>query len=171
MKKLMLLVLMILPLLSSGGLFNEYAEKATTGTYTFEEAAQIENWDAVNGSVAISEKRAKDGQRSGLWKWEPGGYLLMNNPEGLTRACEPYEGGSPEQYERKYVAPGLEGGVKMWVYNETPSPDGQLFLQVGHDAKSVLENPRYKISVSLNFQGWRAIWVHFDQDAKVEGYA
>ena len=83
----------------------------------------------------------------------------MKKPDGLTRACEPYAGGSPELYERKYVASGMEGGVKLWLYNETPAPDGKLFLQVGHDEKSALENPRYKIPVNLNFKGWRAIWV------------
>ncbi len=170
MLKALLSVLLVVPLVSQGGLFNEYAEKITTGTHAFEPLNQLDGWNAVNGSVTISTKRAKEGKRSALWTWESGGYLLMNNPAGLRRACEPYEGGSPEKYERKYVKPGLEGGVKLWVYNATPSADGKIFLQVGHDAESVLENPRYKIPFNLDFKGWRAIWVHFEQDAKVEGY-
>jgi len=165
-----LFLLALLPTAGSAGLFNECAEKITAGTISFENVSDIRNWEVVSGSLAISSKRAKVGTHSCLWKWEKGGFLLMNNPTGLKRACEPYEGGSPEKYEPKYVKPGLEGGVKLWLYNESPSPTGRLFLQVGHDAESVLKNPRYRIPINLNFKGWRTIWVHFEQDAKVKNY-
>ncbi|QHI69323.1 chondroitinase family polysaccharide lyase [Tichowtungia aerotolerans] len=161
---------LFLPLVSLSSVFNEYADKITTGTYSFENPDPLKGWNAVNGSVGISSKRAKVGDVSALWAWEQGGGLILENPKGLKEACEPYDGGSPEKYERKYVKPGLEGGVKLWVYNEVPS-DSQLFLQVGHDTDSVIINPRYRIPVNLNFKGWRAIWVHFEQDARVEGYA
>jgi chondroitin-sulfate-ABC endolyase/exolyase len=169
MRKEWMYTVVLIPLCVFGGLFNEYSEKITTGTHSFEDTAAIENWTAVNGSFVLSKKRAKVGRVSALWTWKEGGHLLVENPAGLKGACEPYEGGSPEKYERKYVEPGLEGGVKLWLYNETPSP-GRLTLQVGHDAVSVLENPRYKIPVNLSFSGWRAVWVHFEQDAKVENY-
>jgi len=168
MNKTTIAVLISLPLISFGGLFNEYAEKITTGTFDFESPAQLKGWHAVNGSVEITASRAKVGRSSGLWKWTSGGQLIVENPEGLKKACEPYVGGSPEKYERKYVKPGLEGGVKLWLYNENPS-DGQVFLQVG-SSSSVINNPRYKIPVNLNFNGWRAVWVHFEQDAKVADY-
>ncbi len=170
MKKLPLF-LTFLPLLSFAGIFNEYAEKIATGTHDFEKANQIENWNAVNGSVSISSKRAKQGKQSSVWSWKNGGYLLLNDPVGITEACEAYEGGSPENFERKYVAPGMEGGVKLWMYNEKPLKGARLFIQVGHDAKTVLSNPRFKIPVNLDFSGWRAIWVHFNQDAKVADYS
>ncbi|VGO22333.1 chondroitinase family polysaccharide lyase [Pontiella sulfatireligans] len=170
MNKTIVAMLVALPFASFGGLFNEYAEKITTGTYSFESPSEIEGWNATNGSIEISGKRAKVGGRSSLWKWNDGGYLLLENPEGLKQACEPYEGGSPEKYERKYVGPGLEGGVKLWLYNATPSKEGKLFLQVGNDASAALDSPRYKFPVNLDFQGWRAVWVHFAQDAKVAGY-
>ena len=169
MNKTLIAMLAALPLISCGATFNEYAEKITTGTYSFEENAELNGWNAEKGGILLSDKRAKVGKSSCLWEWNEGGYLLIENPKGLKKSCELYEGGSPEKYERKYVKPGLEGGVKLWLYNESPSK-GQVFLQVGHDEASVLENPRYKIPFNLNFQGWRAIWVHFEQDAKVEGY-
>lgn len=170
MKKTIVTLLLVQLFASFGYAINEYSEKITTATHTFEDVAVIENWEAVKGAISISDKRAKEGEQSGLWQWDAGGHLILSQPEGLQAACEPYEGGSPEKYERKYVGPGIEGGVKLWLYNETPIQAGTLSLQVGHDAQSALDNPRYKIPVNLNFKGWRAIWVHFEQDAKVEGY-
>ena len=170
MKRRIIAALLLLPLFAFGAVFNEYAEKITTGNHSMEGGDALKGWHAVSGSVEISSKRAKVGQSSALWAWEREGTLILEDPEGLREACEPYEGGSPEKYERKYVKPGLEGGVKLWLYNETPAQE-RLFLQVGHDAKSVLDNPRYRIPVKLSFRGWRAIWVHFEQDAKVAGYS
>ena len=49
MNKTIVALLISLPLFSFGGLFNEYAEKITTGTHTFEDAVQIVKWNAVKG--------------------------------------------------------------------------------------------------------------------------
>jgi chondroitin-sulfate-ABC endolyase/exolyase len=162
--------LFLVPLATHAGVFNENAENITTGTHSLEETRSIENWQAVKSAVTISHKRAKVGVHSAKWSWKSGGYLILQNPEGLKEACQPYAGGSPEKYERKYVAPGLEGGVKLWLYNDSPIETGKLFIQVGHDADSSVDNPRYKIPVNLNFMGWRAVWIHFEQDARVPEY-
>ena len=170
MNKSLIVAVVAGPLISFGETVNEYATKITTGTYSFEQSSDLNGWNAVNGSITRSAVRAKVGSSAGLWSWDKGGHLLIENPKGLKEAAEGYEGGSPEKFERKYAGPGLEGGLKLWLYNETPSADGQLLLQVGHDAAAALETPRYKIPVKLNFKGWRAVWVHFEEDAKIEGY-
>ena len=51
------------------------------------------------------------------------------------------------------------GGMKVWLYKQTPSSSGNsLTVQFNNDATRVGE-----FQANLNFQGWRAIWVKFEE--------
>ena len=91
-------------------------------------------------------------------------------PDSKTRPAS-IPGGQPEQLEPSYVAPSKQGGLKLWIYRESPNPDGHLVFQVGVNEDSAQKRPAYRFEMSQNFSGWRALWVHFEEDAKLEKYA
>ena len=50
------------------------------------------------------------------------------------------------------------GGVKVWLYKATSSPGKTLEVEFLHSTTTV-----GKFVVNLNFEGWRGIWVKFDE--------
>ena len=89
---------------------------------------------------------------------------------GLEDATGEYPGGQPEQLEPSYVPPSRQGGLKLWVYRESPNPGGRLVFGVGADANDARDRPVYRFEMSQDFTGWRALWVHFEQDTRVPDY-
>ncbi len=134
---------------------------------SFEDAAALEG---LSGSVALSSRRFKDGGQSLMWRWSAPEPLVFRDLRGLEDATGRYPGGRPEQLEPSYVAPSRQGGLKIWVYRESPHPDGQLVFQVGAGPDSAENRPAYRFEMAQDFSGWRALWVHFEEDAKVEEY-
>ena len=134
---------------------------------SFEDAAALEG---LSGSVALSSRRFKDGGQSLMWRWSAPEPLVFRDLRGLEDATGRYPGGRPEQLEPSYVAPSRQGGLKIWVYRESPHPDGQLVFQVGAGPDSAEYRPAYRFEMAQDFSGWRALWVHFEEDAKVEEY-
>ena len=134
---------------------------------SFDDAAALEG---VSGRVALTSRRFKDGGQSLVWSWSAPEPLVFHDLRGLKDATGEYPGGQPEQLEPSYVAPAKQGGLKLWVYRESPHPDGQLVFQVGADPDAAEHRPAYRFEMSQDFSGWRALWVHFEEDAKVEEY-
>ncbi|WP_034844424.1 chondroitinase family polysaccharide lyase [Endozoicomonas elysicola] len=138
---------------------------------SFESPGEYKNWYVHNGKVQTSERHFKDGRQSLLWKWENNGRLVMDDIEGLIKIAKGYPGGSPESYEPAYYTPARRGGLKLWVYREEAHPTGMLTFKVGSDTKALEDNPQYQFTMKQDFTGWRTIWVHFEEDAKVKGYS
>ncbi len=102
---------------------------------SFEEDAS--GWQAVGGTVALSEAHGKLGTRSLRWDFTPGAILTRAPDSALEGALR---------------AP--DGGLKLWLYCEQPV-SGVLRLQAGP----------WVFAVHLGFSGWRAVWVSFSEDA------
>ncbi len=135
---------------------------------SFEDAAALEG---VSGSVALSSHRFKDGERSLEWSWSDPQPLVFRDLSGLQDATGQYPGGQPEQLEPSYVPPSRQGGLKLWVYRESPHPAGRLVFQIGAGPEAAEHRPAYRFEMSQDFSGWRALWVHFEQDAKAGEHA
>ena len=131
----------------------------------------VDDLQGVSGPVALSSRHFKDGGQSLMWRWSTPEPVVFRDLPGLEDATGEYSGGQPEQLEPSYVAPSKQGGLKLWVYRESPNPDGRLVFQVGVNADSAQNRPAYRFEMSQNFSGWRALWVHFEEDAKLEKYA
>ena len=135
---------------------------------SFESAADLEQ---VTGSATLSADRFKDGHQALLWQWPSPEPLVFHDLPGLEDATGEYPGGQPEQLEPSYVPRSRQGGLKLWVYRESPNRDGRLEFRIGADANDARDRPAYRFEMSQNFTGWRALWVHFDEDARVGGYS
>lgn len=135
----------------------------------FETNDDLQGWKAVKGNLQLSEAHFKDGKKSLLWDWKKGATLEISGLKGLAKAADFYPGGIPEQYEPAYYPKARYGGIKMWVYQEKAQAANMIF-QVGSDIQSARSAPKYRFAVHLNFTGWRAIWVNFEEDAKVKNY-
>ena len=129
---------------------------------SFESAADLEG---VTGSATLSTDRFKDGRQALLWRWSAPEPLVFHDLSGLVSATGEYPGGQPEQLEPSYVPPSRQGGLKLWVYRESPNPGGRLKFGIGSNADEARDRPAHRFEMSQNFTGWRALWVHFEQDA------
>ena len=134
---------------------------------SFETAADLQG---MTGPATLSADRFKDGRQALLWQWSTPEPLVFHDLPGLEAASGEYPGGQPEQLEPSYVPPSRQGGLKLWVYRESPNPDGRLEFRIGADADDARNRPAYRFEMSQNFTGWRALWVHFEDDARVEEY-
>ena len=137
--------------------------------YDFEKNSDFSSWQVKKGNLTLSDHHFKDGKKSLLWEWKKKDILKIENLEGLERAASPYKGGIPEYYEPAFYEAGNYGGIKVWLYQDSPT-NGDLVFQLGSDLSEAKNNPKYKFVVHLNFKGWRAIWVNLEEDALVEGY-
>jgi len=145
------------------------AGKIITNQLDFETNAGIQNWEAKQGKLSFSNAHYKDGQRSLVWDWSKGAVLEIPALKGLKEAGDIYPGGQPEFYEPSFYPKGRYGGVKMWLYQEKPA-QGKMVFQVGSNLQAANKSPKYRFAVNLNFTGWRAVWVNFEEDAKVKNY-
>ena len=134
---------------------------------SFESAAELEE---VTGSATLTADRFKDGRQALLWQWSSPEPLVFRDLPGLEDATGEYPGGQPEQLEPSYVPRSRQGGLKLWVYRESPDRDGHLEFLIGADPNDARDRPAYRFEMSQNFTGWRALWVHFEEDARVGEY-
>jgi len=130
---------------------------------SFESSADLEG---VTGSATVSADRFKDGRQALLWEWSAPEPLIFHDLPGLEHATGEYPGGQPEQLEPSYVPRSRQGGLKLWVYRESSNPDGRLEFRIGADSNDARDRPAYRFEMSQNFTGWRALWVHFEEDAR-----
>ncbi|SHE30658.1 chondroitin-sulfate-ABC endolyase/exolyase [Mariniphaga anaerophila] len=91
--------------------------------------------------LSISNKHGKLGSQSVEWKWKPGTAITIDNPEGMKQALQ-----------------NEEGGMTLWIYNETPL-DAPLRFEFGNSS-----GVEYWFNFRLNYKGWRACWIRFDED-------
>ncbi|MCT4588749.1 MAG: polysaccharide lyase beta-sandwich domain-containing protein [Carboxylicivirga sp.] len=135
----------------------------------FEDEADIQNWKVSKGRLALSDKHQKQGVKALLWDWKKNDVLTIDQLQGLNKAASKYVGGQPENYEPAFYKEGYYGGIKMWVYQEEASA-GRMAFRIGSNAREAKNNPKYSFSINLDFTGWRAVWVQFNEDASVDNY-
>lgn len=117
---------------------------------SFENKSDISFWKAKTGKLNLSKKRFKHGNQSLKWSFSAN-QKLVSNHGSIVKATT-----------------SRNGGMKAWIYNEKPI-NGALRIKVGN--KHLLENGKavYEFGFKLNYTGWRAFWVHFNEDAKNVG--
>ncbi|WP_373291246.1 chondroitinase family polysaccharide lyase [Paenibacillus marchantiophytorum] len=121
-------------------------------TESFEGNAVPSTWTLENGgSQALSAKHYKNGQKSLLWTWTNGSKLRDTQPSNLAAANV------------------KNGGMKLWIYNETPVNDKVTF-NFGKTTEINSGIYHYTFSANLNFKGWRAIWVRFQEEGNNPAY-
>jgi len=100
------------------------------------------DWTTDNGArLSISDAHYKLGSQSLKWDWTQGSSLLINNPTNLKTAVSK-----------------TNGGLMLWIYNETPL-DKKITFQFGTGS-----SVEYHFEYGINFKGWRACWIRFDED-------
>ncbi|MCG8579147.1 MAG: T9SS type A sorting domain-containing protein [Bacteroidales bacterium] len=100
------------------------------------------NWSASDNGLSISGKHYKMGSESLMWDWSEGAQVTINSPSGMANACKEYK-----------------GGMMLWIYNENPK-DADLTFQFKNAGGQV----QYHFNYHINFSGWRACWIRFDED-------
>lgn len=111
------------------------------------EGAVPDNWEAVSGTLEISDKHYKHDKTSLKWQWEPGGSLVASDEKNMDVASETEH-----------------GGLIAWVYNENPIKD-KLTVNLGTKSQIADGSPAYTFDYYLDFEGWRALWIDFKKDA------
>ena len=102
------------------------------------------SWTTDNGAtLSISGDHFKLGSQSVKWDWKQGATLTIQNPPNITNALSAYK-----------------GGMMLWVYNSQPV-DKKIIFQFGKG-----NSVEYYFDYGINFKGWRACWIRFDQDMK-----
>ena len=97
-----------------------------------------------SGSVTLSTdlKTVKKGAKSLKWT-ATGASTLQLKSSTFT---------IPNNWLRK-------GGIKVWIYKESSSPDKTLEVQFKRATTTTVAS----FSADLNFKGWRGIWVEFEE--------
>lgn len=113
---------------------------------SFEEGVP-DNWKALKGKLEISSKHYKHNKNALKWQWKKGDRLIVTNEANMIMA------GKSEN-----------GGIIAWIYNEKPIED-KLIINLGNREQIRLGNPLYTFEFYLNFEGWRALWIDFKDDA------
>ncbi|MCZ4694785.1 T9SS C-terminal target domain-containing protein [Ancylomarina euxinus] len=99
-------------------------------------------WSTNNGAnLSMSTEHYKLGSESLKWDWTQGSSLTVMNPPNMQTALNTYK-----------------GGLMLWIYNETPL-DKKISFQFGKG-----DSMEYEFDYGINFKGWRACWIRFDED-------
>ncbi len=102
------------------------------------------NWETTPQSIlSISNTHSKLGSQSVKWAWKSGAIITITNPDGLNQAVQ-----------------RNRGGMTLWIYNET-AVDAALRFEF-----SSASNVEYWFDYQINFKGWRACWISFNEDMK-----
>ena len=117
---------------------------------SFEKPESLASWGVDGGgTISLDREYAKDGAQSAKWSFVRGSRLQM----APFTACANIE------------KPQL-GGIRLWIYCRRPVDD-VLTFRIGEMSELAEGQPRYAFTFSLNFSGWRALWINrFDRSAR-----
>ncbi|MEG1586600.1 MAG: chondroitinase family polysaccharide lyase, partial [Bacteroidales bacterium] len=130
------LLSLLFPLLTSSALANSYG---------FEQEVPSLFQQKGKGKLQLSSLYYKEGASSLEWSWkETGSFLEVNDSIGFLNSVKK-----------------KNNGIMLWIYNETPSVNPLTFY-----FKTADDKPVYSFSFGLNYAGWRACWMKYeDMDA------
>ena len=131
------------------GIVNTTMAQDTPWHYDFEDGSPVYHADA-GSELSLSTRHYKAGQQSLKFVWQNNGRLLFTDPaSGRNTALV---------------------GFRAWVYNKKALEDAALTFRFGTESELATNNPRYQFQFGLNFTGWRAMWIHLEDDAKNGSY-
>ena len=123
------------------GIFAALTVSAQSGIHSFESQKDLKEWTMENGKISTSTAKYKLGSRSMRADWKKGAVLSVTSDKLLQ------------------ASKSKNGGITLWIYNETPSADSLTFAFNGKENKTLCSIP-----FSLNFKGWRCMWAKFRED-------
>ncbi|NQX66368.1 sugar lyase [Paenibacillus alba] len=129
-----------------------FAADDYSNTESFEAPVLPPAWTTENGgSISLSNKHFKQGSQSMAWTWSNHSKLRGTNLNNLAAANT------------------KRGGMKIWIYNETPIADEVTF---NFGKTTELDNGiyHYSFKASLNFKGWRTLWIRFREEGNNPAY-
>lgn len=97
-------------------------------------------WSVTNGTLNISQEKAKLGSSSLCWEWRAGSVLTANESSIQTSSAQ------------------TNGGITLWVYNTTPSEKSLLISFHNTSGR------KCSLTFKLNFTGWRCLWARYIED-------
>ncbi|NOU93764.1 hypothetical protein GC093_11095 [Paenibacillus sp. LMG 31456] len=119
---------------------------------SFEAASIPSSWATESGgSIALSSRHYKHGQKSLAWTWNNNSKLRDVKPINLAESNI------------------KNGGMKIWIYNETPIND-QVTFNFGTISEINSGVYHHTFKANLNFKGWRALWIKFREEGKNPAY-
>ena len=110
------------------------------------------NYFAVSttSTLTVSSDVYKHGTTSLKWTWQKGDALKLDFDH--------------EPVEKRAL---IHGGVKLWLYLVRNIPGGRMTLSFYTNLLAYfrrgLHGPECQFDISLDFRGWRGIWVAFDE--------
>ncbi|XP_068708115.1 chondroitin sulfate ABC exolyase-like [Montipora foliosa] len=120
--------------------------------FDFEDSRDTDCFQVITSSagsktLSTNKKTVKLGQKSLKWK------ATSNSPSSLRLDLSNAHKITTQWFRR--------GGVKVWFYKESASPGKSLSIKFKENAGS--SQSICTFDASLNFQGWRGIWVKFTE--------
>ncbi len=113
--------------------------------YQFENGIPENIKVSETSKLEITNLKSKDGNNSLKWTFKGNDTLSILGDVGYST----FKNGGYEKSRSSYV---------MWVYNKEAFDDKMLVqFKKNHQIKTSFE-------MSMNFQGWRTIWVQYDRD-------
>ena len=105
---------------------------------------------STTSTLTVSSNVYKHGTRSLKWTWQKGDALKLDLDH--------------EPVEKRAL---VRGGVKLWLYLVRNIPGGRMTLSFYTSLlvyfRRGLRGPECQFDISLDFRGWRGIWVAFDE--------
>ena len=105
------------------------------------------NFTVTKGSLSISDRHFRLGQKSLRWDWVAGGILQIELSSSETNAIN------------NDLFNWRKGHFEVWVHNETASKDTfefKFFNNAGVD--------QYRFRFNINYQGWRRLLRNYSYD-------
>lgn len=93
----------------------------------------------------VDNNHYKEGDSSFGWTWKGGSQLIIDATSQMNKAVN-YRNGNKQ------------GSMRLWIYNEKPSVYPIQIIFKDKDGKA-----QYFFPFNMNFTGWRACWIRFDQ--------
>lgn len=126
------------------------AASSTIVSESFENEKTLENWSAsADNKLLVSDLRAKEGSKSGLWEYTPSGSLTFKNSHFAD------------------MVNNKSAGIIVWIYNEQ-AKDENLTFTIGTESEVDADTPRYRFTFNLNFTGWRTLHLRVYQDGSLD---
>ena len=113
---------------------------------SFEDDNVLNEYKATNSNLSTSDTHFKFGDKSLKWTWTDEASFSTSNFKFLS------QDESPLAYGDHFPASPT---LQMAIYNETPSNEKITISYEKNEKKEVW------FDITLNFKGWRTIWVPF----------
>ena len=111
--------------------------------YDFEGTLPTEIRSTEGSTLALSGDHFKKGTKSLKWQWNKGSSKAIWDLSSKTVRFARY------------------AGIKMWIYNSEPLAGKCLSVCIKEKKQSQRKDSCFPMS--LNFKGWRAVWVIYDE--------